>query len=144
MSSKLSLSALFEPLSPLASAQRNGDIRSIKYLKNRCFVIPAQAGIHHLTCQNGARLRKTLNQVMDSRLRGNDERAISNSLSACRQGQILALLKPPLFTPNPRLTETHLLRCSPYIYVYFVYLSRFLGGFTLAEIGVSGHRQNHD
>jgi hypothetical protein len=52
-------------------------------------------------------------------------------------------LAEPHLAHSPSLPETHLLRCSPYIYVQFVYLSQFSGGFTLAEFGVSRHRLNY-
>jgi hypothetical protein len=45
-------------------------IQNTRYIS---IVIPAQAGIHHRTFHTKATSLKTIVQVMDSRLRGNDD-----------------------------------------------------------------------
>jgi hypothetical protein len=80
-------------------------------------------------------------QVMDSRMRGNDDAHFFNkAVVDCS----LSVLPPHLTnTHNPSPPKTHLLRCSPYIYVVFVNLTQFSRRFTLAVFGVSRHRLNH-
>ncbi len=147
MSSKLSLSALGKSVSGVAMAIVSGGRQLLSYVKSDTSPFPRRRESITGVLVYYASLLKPNTQVMDSRLRGNDGAFLvywRNCMSTCycRNPHIGILYRPTLPHETRPLT-IHLLRCSPYIYVNFVNLSRFPRSFTLAEIGVSRHRLNH-